>query len=90
VVLARSAELPGALSIDVGGTRYTAPLREKGSSWLGVPGWQLAVGSDDWIELTTQTPAYAGNLALASRITLLRGDSFAEVRGGDVTLRIDD
>jgi hypothetical protein len=90
VVLARSAELPGALSIDVGGTRYTAPLREKGSSWLGVPGWQLAVGSDDWIELTTQTPAYAGDLALASRITLLRGDSFAEVRGGDVTLRIDD
>jgi hypothetical protein len=90
VVLARSVELPGALSIDIGGTRYTAPLREKGASWLGVAGWQLSIGSDDWIELTTEAPAYAGDLALASRITLLRGDSFAEVRGGDVTLRIDD
>jgi hypothetical protein len=90
MLLGKSAELPGALRIDVGGTRYTAPLRETGESWLGVPGWRLATGSDDWVELTTEAPAYAGDLALASRITLLRGDAFAEVRGGEVTLRIDE
>jgi hypothetical protein len=83
-------DLPGAVAIEVAGSRYVAPL---GSARLGIGQWRLecvrASGVEEWLELVTDDapPAFAGGLRLASRVTLLAGDAFATQSGGDVGIR---
>jgi hypothetical protein len=74
-----AVELPGAVSIEIAGARYLAPL---GPARLGIGAWRLERGSDGWIELATddQPPAFAGALQLASRVTLLAGDALGTDR----------
>jgi tetratricopeptide (TPR) repeat protein len=88
-----SDDLPGAIAIDVAGTRYVAPL---GPARLGVGPWRLervrSARREDWIELATDDapPAFAGGLRLSSRVTLLAGDGFASEPGGEVTVRFGE
>lgn len=88
LVVRPADELPGAVALEVGGTRYVAPL---GAPRLG-GAWRLERSADGWIELVTDDapPAFAGVLRLAPRITLLAGDAFARERGGAVVLRIEE
>jgi hypothetical protein len=87
--VAPAPEIPGAMSIEVAGVRYIAPL---GPATLGVGGWKLDRAQDGWIELTTggMPPAFAGSLQLAAEITLLCGDSIAGERGGPPLVEVLD
>jgi hypothetical protein len=87
LVVRPTAELPGAVSIDIAGARWIAPL---GPALLGVGRWRLERGVDDWVELTTEDepPAFAGALRLTSRLTLLVGDAIATDRGGTPLLEV--
>ncbi len=78
--LSASDELPGALAIEVGGSRYVAPL---GPARVGVGAWSLETASDGWLELVTgEGPvAYLGSLRLEARAPLLSGDTIAANRG---------
>jgi len=83
-----SAALAGATAIEVGGARYVAPL---GETRLGVGEWQLSGAADGWVELVTgSTPAFAGGMTLADRVTLLRGDAISSERGGAPVLVVGD
>ena len=86
--LAPSEELADALTIEIAGERYLAPL---GAARLGVGSWRLTPASDGWIELDAgEGPSpFAGGLGIVSPVTLLRGDAISSDRGGDVVLRVD-
>ena len=88
LVVRPSTELPGAVSLEIAGARYLAPL---GPARLGVGAWRLERGPDGWVELVTDDdpPAFAGALRLATRVTLLRGDAMSEERGGPAVLRVE-
>ena len=95
VRLTASPEIPSALAIEVAGTRYLALLRQSGDigeDALGIPGWGLRRAPDGWVELeaTHGAGAFAGHLALAPPVTLLRGDALSSERAGEVVLRIDE
>ena len=79
LVVRPATELPGAVSIEIAGDLYLAPL---GPARLGIGAWRLERGSDGWVELATddKPPAFAGALRLAPRVTLLTGDAFAQER----------
>jgi hypothetical protein len=81
LVVQPAAELPGAVTLEIGGARYVAPL---GPARLDVGAWRLERGSDGWVELATDDapPAFAGVMQLAARVTLLAGDGIAGERGG--------
>jgi FHA domain len=81
VVVRPSADLPGALAVDVAGARYLAQL---GPAILGIGRWSLRVGEDGWVELSTEDepPAFAGPLRLSDRVSLVAGDCLAVERGG--------
>ena len=84
-----SASFAGALSLEIGGQKYVAPL---GPARLGVGEWRLVQGPDGWVELVTdgERPAFAGDLVLAPEITLLRGDALSAARGAEVIARIEE
>jgi hypothetical protein len=88
LVVRPSTELPGAVSLEIAGARYVAPL---GPARLGVGAWRLERGPDGWVELVTDDdpPAFAGGLHLAPRVTLLRGDAMSQERGGLAVLRVE-
>jgi hypothetical protein len=88
LVVRPASELPGAVAIELGGARYVAPL---GPARLGLGAWHLERGADGWVELATSDapPAYAGELQLAPRVTLLAGDAIARERGGAPVLRFE-
>jgi hypothetical protein len=81
LVVRPATELPGAVAIELAGTRYVAPL---GPARLGVGQWRLERASDGWVELATDDdpPPFSGALQLAPRITLIAGDAIARERGG--------
>jgi hypothetical protein len=87
LVVRPASDIAGAVAIELGGTRYLAPL---GPARLGVGGWRLERGSDGWVELATDDdpPAFQGALQLASRVTLLAGDAIARERGGAPVLSV--
>jgi hypothetical protein len=86
VRLRPSADLEGAIEIDLAGKKYVAPL---GPARLPVAGWTLERGPDEWLELCAEgTAAYAGEVALVARTSLLVGDKIARERGGDPVLEI--
>ena len=90
LVLRPADDFPGAVAIEVAGSRYVAPL---GPARLGIGQWRLecdrSAGVEDWVELVTDDapPAFAGGLRLSSRVTLVAGDAFATQSGGDVGIR---
>ena len=88
LVVRPSTELPGAVSLEIAGACYVAPL---GPARLGVGAWRLERGPDGWVELATDDdpPAFAGALRLAPRVTLLRGDAMSRERGGLAVLRVE-
>jgi hypothetical protein len=87
VVLAPAIEIPGAVVIEVAGTRFVAPL---GPARLGVGRWQLERGTDGWVELATHDdpPPFVQSLRLAATVTLVAGDEIAAERGGPTVLRV--
>ena len=86
--LSPSTALVGAIVIDVAGDCYVASL---GDAKLHVGDWQLVMSEEGWVELVTHgTPAFLDRMALAERVTLLRGDAIASQRDGAPELRIDD
>ena len=81
-----SARLPGAIEIDVAGEKYFACL---GPVRTPVAGLGLAAGADGWIELvTTGARAFAGDVELVPRATLLLGDAISTRRGSEALLRV--
>jgi hypothetical protein len=84
-----ATELPGAVVLEIGGTRYIAPL---GPARLGVGAWRLERGNDGWVELVTEDspPAFAGAIQLARTVTLVSGDAIARERGGAPILRLGE
>lgn len=81
-----STVVDGAVEINVSGETYIASL---GKMRLPIPGIILAPGSDGWIELVTEgTSAFAGDVELVPRATLLSGDTLSITRSGDPVLRI--
>jgi len=84
--LAPSQVLEGAITIEVSGATYVAPL---GPARIpGVP-WELAAGADGWIELVAHgSPPLAADVALSERTTLLIGDALSSERGGAEVLRV--
>lgn len=95
LVVRPADDWPGAITVEVSGSRYLAPL---GPARLGPGAWRLewsrgaAVEGDDetWVELVTGegSPAYSGGLQLAERVTLLFGDAIAATRGGEPVLAL--
>ena len=88
LVVRPSTELPGAVTLEIAGARYVAPL---GTARLGIGAWRLERGPDGWLELATDDdpPAFAGTLRLAPRVTLLRGEAMSQERGGLAVLRVE-
>jgi hypothetical protein len=86
LVVRPAEEWPGAVSIEVAGVRYVAPL---GDARLGVGAWRLEC-PDEWVELVTDDapPAFAGGLRLAPRIALIVGDALATAPNGPPALRL--
>jgi FHA domain len=95
LVVRPADDWPGAITVEVSGSRYLAPL---GPARLGPGAWRLewsrasAVEGDDetWVELVTGegSPAYSGGLQLAERVTLLFGDAIAATRSGEAVLAL--
>ena len=85
--LSASEDVVGALAIDMGGSRYVAPL---GPTRVGIGAWVLETASDGWLELVTgdDPSAYLGATRLEARTPLLSGDAIAASRGGAGVLRI--
>ncbi len=90
-VVRPAGDWPGAVSVEIAGARYVAPL---GPAAVGVGAWTLACGGEDgdpgrWVELATgdAPPCFAGGLRLAPRVALLAGDALsAELRGEPVVV----
>jgi hypothetical protein len=91
LVVRPSVELPGAVTIELAGTRSVAPL---GPARLGVGSWRLerAGDIDAWVELVTDDapPAFLGGLSIAPRTSLLRGDAFSTERAGAPVVILED
>lgn len=84
--LAPSTRLDGAIEITVSGETYVACL---GPTRTPVAGIALAAGTDGWLEVVTEgARAFAGDVELVPRTTLLVGDALATTRGGAAVLRI--
>jgi hypothetical protein len=84
--IAKSKRLEGAVEIDVGGEKYYAFL---GPTRTPVQGLTLASGPDGWIELdTVGRKAFARDVELTPRATLLVGDAVSTERGGEALLRM--
>jgi hypothetical protein len=83
-----SAKMEGAVEIELGGTRYLAPL---GAARLPSLAWRVEQAPDGWIELASYDahPAFISGVQLVPRATLLVGDAIARERGGPVALRIE-
>ena len=83
-----STAMAGAIDIDLAGTVFLAPL---GSAHLP-DGWALEAAHDGWLELVCEeaigAKAYARDVELATRTTLLVGDSLAHARGQTAVLEI--
>lgn len=86
VVVGPSDRLPGAVSLEIAGADYTAPL---GPTRLpGLP-FALRPAPDGWLELDTGgAAAFLGEVELAPNPTLLVGDAIGIARGGPPVLRI--
>lgn len=81
-----STRLAGAVEIGVAGEKYYAFL---GPTRTPVEGIELDSGADGWIELVPRTVrAFAGDVELVPRTTLLVGDAIATTRGSDPLLRV--
>jgi hypothetical protein len=76
-----------AVTIEVAGTRYVAPL---GAALLGVGAWRLETSADGWLELVTDDApiAYLGASRLEPRVSLLSGDAIASAAGEPSVLRV--
>jgi hypothetical protein len=87
VRIARADELHGAVAIEIGGTRYVAPL---GPARLGIGAWRVERAADGWLELVTERApiAHLRGAELGDRIPLLAGDAFADARGSVASLRV--
>lgn len=84
--LVPSTRLDGAIEIMVAGETYVACL---GPTRTPIAGITLAAGSDGWLEVVTEgARAFAGDVELVPRTTLLVGDALATTRGGAAVLRI--
>ncbi len=84
--IAKSSALEDAVTIELGGATYVAPL---GRARIPGTSWDLACGADHWIELVANGSApYAGDVRLGERTTLLVGDVLASERGGSEVLRV--
>ena len=84
--IAPSEALEGAITIELGGDTYVAPL---GAARVPGLAWELRGGEDGWIELALgASPAYFGDVSLADRTTLLVGDVVTSERGGPEVLRV--
>lgn len=84
--VAPSRRLEGAVDIDVAGERYTACL---GRARLPIEGLELAAGADGWVELVASNArAFAGDVELVPRTTLLVGDAVSTARGAEPVLRV--
>jgi tetratricopeptide (TPR) repeat protein len=84
--IAPSKRLEGAFEIDVAGEKYHASL---GPARTPIPGIELAVGADGWIELESHgARVYIGDVELVPRASLLLGDAVALKRGGEPVLRV--
>lgn len=85
--LTPSKRLVGALEIDVAGDKYYAHL---GPAKTPVSGLSLIAGPDGWIELDAAegVRAFAGDVELVPRATLLAGDAVSIARGEEPLLRI--
>lgn len=84
--IAPSQRLAGAVEIEVSGERYHAWL---GATHTPVAGIDLAPGPDGWLELvSTGARAYAKDVELVPRATLLLGDTISTTRGGAPVLRV--
>ncbi len=88
VGLAPAPELPGAVAVEIGGTRYVAPL---GPAWIGVGRWRLERGAGGWIDFVgdDDPPAYAGVVHWESRSSLVDGDALSDARGGAARLVLE-
>jgi hypothetical protein len=88
VGLSPAPELPGAVAVEIGGSRYVAPI---GPAWIGVGRWRLEPGADGWVDLVgdDDPPAFAGVLQWAARSTLVDGDALTDVRGGAPRLIVE-
>ncbi|HEX7667813.1 MAG TPA: FHA domain-containing protein, partial [Polyangiaceae bacterium] len=79
-------EWAGAVAIEIGGTRYVAPL---GPATVGEGDWELVLGGEDWVELRfARSPAFVAGVALSSPVTLLAGDVLAAERHGAAKIKL--
>jgi hypothetical protein len=84
--IAPSRRLSGAVEIELGGERYVACL---GRTELPGLGLELTAGSDGWVELLSRTGrAYAGDVEMVPRATLLVGDALGSRRGAEPAIRV--
>jgi hypothetical protein len=85
---ARAGDVGWGLSIQLGTSRFVAPL---GPVLVGVGRWRLERAADDWVELVTDDdpPAFAGSLRWEVRATLLAGDAIASERGGSPSIAVE-
>ncbi|MBX3223283.1 MAG: FHA domain-containing protein [Labilithrix sp.] len=84
--VAPSKRLEGAVEIDVSGEKYYACL---GPARTPVAGLDLVAGPDGWLELASRgVRAFARDVELVPRATLLVGDAISTTRGGAPVLRI--
>ena len=81
--IAPSQKLVGTIEIDIAGAKYFASL---GPTKTPVQGIELAAGADGWLELIGS--AYAGDVQLMPRATLLLGDALSIARGGVAAFRV--
>jgi hypothetical protein len=83
-----SSAMADALDIELAGTVFLAPL---GAAHLP-EGWSLEAAHDGWLELVCEEAigarAYARDVELAMRTTLLVGDAVAHARGIPAVLEI--
>ncbi len=96
LVLRPVDDLPGAVALEVAGALYLAPL---GPADLGIGHWRLECvrvpGVGNWVELVTDDapPAFAGELRLVARVSLLTGDALATAPGAtasDAAIRFEE
>jgi hypothetical protein len=81
-----SKRLEGGVEIEVSGERYYASLGPMRTPLLGI---DLVAGPDGWIELDARGGrAFAGEVELVPRATLLLGDAVSTQRGAEPVLRM--
>jgi FHA domain len=86
VRIAASDLVEGAVSIELAGHTYIAPL---GPARVPQTPWTLGLGADDWVELVAHgRPPYLGDMSLAEMTTLFLGDALADERNGPVVLHV--